>query len=99
MLESYYTCYTEGDPVMTQPVAQTYCDADLLIGTFRRVARIPTKPRPIRMTDELWARALKTAEEAGENLPDRIREYVAWYARVPGARPPARPPARQVSDQ
>jgi len=50
------------------------------------------------MTDELWKRALKTAEDAGENLPDRIREYVAWYARIPGARSPGRPSAKPDSD-
>lgn len=84
---------------MTPPVVtHTYCDADLLLGTFRRVARIPTKPRPIRMTDQLWTRALAVAAESGENLPDRIREYVAWYARVPGARSPGRPPAAPEAD-
>jgi hypothetical protein len=46
------------------------------------------------MTDELWKAGLDTADEAGENLPDAIREFVAWYARVPGARTPRRPPAR-----
>jgi hypothetical protein len=43
------------------------------------------------MTDELWKAGLDTADAAGENLPDAIREFVAWYARVPGARPPRRP--------
>lgn len=56
--------------------------------------RPPTKPRVIRMTDDLWKLALATAKDAGENLPDAIRDYVAWYARVPGARAPRRPPAR-----
>lgn len=79
------------------PVVRTYCEPYTPVTSVRRVARTPTKPRPIRMTDELWQRALDTAEAAGENLPDRIREYVAWYARVPGARPPGRPP--QGSDR
>lgn len=73
---------------------RTYCTRATHVGTVRRVARQPTKPRPVRMTDELWARALATADEAGENLPDEIRAFVAWYSRVPGARPPRRPPAR-----
>lgn len=74
-------------------VVQSYCTRSPRTDTVRRVARIPTKPRPVRMTDELWSDALKTAEAADENLPDRIREYVEWYVRRPGARAPGRPPA------
>jgi len=76
---------------MPERVVRTYCTRSTSVGSVRRVARQPTKPRPVRMTDALWQRALKTAEDAGENLPDAIRDYVAWYARVPGARPPHRP--------
>lgn len=54
------------------------------------------KPRTIRASDELWNGALKIADEAGEYLPDRIRDYLAWYQRLPGARPPGRPPQRET---
>lgn len=82
---------------MPEHVVRTYCTRVTHVGTVRRVARQPTKPRPVRMTDELWKAGLDTADAAGENLPDAIREFVAWYARVPGARPPRRPPARDAS--
>lgn len=83
---------------MTEPVVRPYCTRRTPLGTVRRVARQATKPRPVRMTDDLWKRALATAEAAGENLPDAIRDFVAWYARVPGARPPRRPAAPPTDD-
>lgn len=79
---------------MTERVVRTYCTRRTPLGTVRGVARQPTKPRPVRMTDDLWKAGLDTADEAGENLPDAIRDFVAWYARIPGARPPHRPPPR-----
>jgi hypothetical protein len=85
VLHSCYTRYTNREVRCQSPQ----------YGRIARVARQPTKPRPVRMTDDLWKRALATAEAADENLPDAIRDYVAWYARVPGARPPRRPAAQR----
>lgn len=80
---------------MGHPVVRPYCMSHTPLATVRRVARTPTKPRNFRATDALWDGAIKAADEAGENLPDRLREFLAWYQRLPGARMPSRPPARR----
>ena len=77
---------------MGNAVARTYCDPHTPVTSVRRVARIPTKPRNFRASDELWNGAMRTADAAGEHLPDKLREFLAWYQRKPGARMPTRPP-------
>lgn len=66
--------------------------------TVRSVARAPSKPRNFRASDDLWDGALQAADDAGENLPDKLREFLAWYQRKPGARLPTRPPAPAPAD-
>lgn len=79
---------------MSEPVYRSYCSARPALTTVRGVARQKTKPRPIRMTDPLWDAALDTARDAGENFPDKVREFTEWYVRRPGARMPTRPAAQ-----
>ena len=83
---------------MTQAAIQADCSPSATVSNLRRMARKPMKPRTIRASDELWEGALKTADDAGEYLPDRIREYLAWYQRLPGARQPSRPPAPETKE-
>lgn len=49
------------------------------------------KTRNFRASDPTWLDAVATAEAAGENLADRLREFLDWYARRPHCRPPRRP--------
>lgn len=50
-----------------------------------------TPHRPVRVDDGLWG-AFGVA--VGERNRSRvIREFIAWYCRVPGAKLPQRPPA------
>jgi hypothetical protein len=72
---------------------RSYCRTRPGLGTVTRVARLPSKPRNFRATEALWNGALEAADRAGENLPDKLREFLAWYQRQPGARMPTRPPA------
>lgn len=79
---------------MARPAVRSYCSARHPLSSVRRVARAPSKPRNFRVTDSLWEAAMDTAAAADENLPDKLREFLAWYTRQPGARQPTRPPAR-----
>lgn len=81
---------------MPRSGVQPYCTATLRLGSVTRVARAPSKPRNFRASDPLWDGALAAADAAGENLPDKLREFLAWYQRQPGARMPTRPPARSA---
>lgn len=48
-----------------------------------------TPHRPIRVADELWD---EFGQKAGIRERARVvREFIAWYCRVPGARLPRRP--------
>jgi hypothetical protein len=49
------------------------------------------KSRNFRAPDNIWDDAVATADAAGENLADRLREFLEWYSRQPSARPPRRP--------
>jgi hypothetical protein len=49
------------------------------------------KPRNFRASDQAWDDAIATADAAGENLADRLREFLEWYSRQHGARAPRRP--------
>lgn len=79
---------------MARSSLRTYCSSTPRLGSVARVARLPSKPRNFRASDPLWDGALEAADAAGENLPDKLREFLAWYQRLPGARMPTRPPAR-----
>lgn len=79
---------------MARSGVRSYCGARPQLGSVRAVARIPSTPRNFRVTDDLWTAAMTTAADAGENLPDKLREFLAWYARRPGARQPTRPAPR-----
>ncbi len=83
---------------MAHSSVQTYCKARPALGTVTRVARLPSKPRNFRAPDPLWNGALEAADAAGENLPDKLREFLAWYQRLPGARMPTRPKVWAVDD-
>lgn len=91
VLQSYYTFDTHCEVGMGHPVVRPYCKTHTSLATVRRVARIPTKPRNFRATDELWGGAMRAADAAGEHLPDKLREFLAWYQHKPGARMPSRP--------
>lgn len=50
-----------------------------------------TPMRPVRIDDGLWK---AFGEAVGERNRSRVlREFIAWYCRVPGAKLPQRPPA------
>ena len=70
---------------------QTHCPTSHKRLTVLRVARIPMETRSFRAS-KAWDDAIATADAAGENFADRLREYVDWYSRQPGARAPRRPP-------
>jgi hypothetical protein len=50
-----------------------------------------TPHRPIRVSDDLWAAFGQLAGD--RNRASVVRELIAWYCRVPGAKLPQRPPA------
>lgn len=81
------------------PLVLAYCSAYAKRSTVRRVARTPMKPVNFRAPAADWEDALATADAAGEHLPDELRNFLAWYARKPGARAPRRPDkAARASD-
>lgn len=41
--------------------------------------RPPMKPRMIRVSDEVWDRALAAADERGEILSEEIRKMIEQY--------------------
>lgn len=49
------------------------------------------RTRNFRAPDTVWLDAVATADAAGENLADRLREFLEWYSRQPHSRPPRRP--------
>lgn len=57
--------------------------------------RPPMRVRNFRVRDRLWDASIATADAAGDSLPERIREFLEWYSRQPGARAPRRPAPRQ----
>lgn len=57
----------------------------------RTSGRTVMKPVNFRAPGTDWEDALATADAAGEHLPDELRNFLAWYARKPGARAPRRP--------
>jgi hypothetical protein len=73
------------------PLVLAYCSPYAKRSTVRGVARTPMKPVNFRAPEALWKDALAEAEAAGEHLPDRLREFLEWYVRRPGARMPRRP--------
>lgn len=50
-----------------------------------------TPPRPIRVDDDLWKRFGHATTLAGADRSATIRDFMAWYARDPGAKMPRRP--------
>jgi hypothetical protein len=73
------------------PLVLAYCSPYAERTTVRRVARTPKKPVNFRADGTDWEDAIATADGAGEHLPDELRNFLAWYARKPGARTPRRP--------
>ena len=47
----------------------------------------------IRIPDDTWLPAVKTAHDQGTSAGELCREFLDWYLRKPGAKLPARPPA------
>lgn len=45
----------------------------------KRTGKTPV--RTIRIPDDLWQAAIRTARGRGEDVPDAIREFLARYAR------------------
>lgn len=80
---------------MTQSHVRSRCRTWHEPSTVARVARRPMKTRNFRAPDKPWEDALATADAAGENFADRLRDFVDWYSRQPQAREPRRP-ARAV---
>lgn len=80
---------------MTQSHVRSRCRVWHKPSTVARVAREPMKTRNFRASGKAWEDAKATADAAGENLSDRLREFVEWYGRQPHAREPRRP-ARAV---
>ena len=76
---------------MTQPHIRSRCRTRYVPSTVARVAREPMKTRNFRAPDKSWDDAMLTADAAGENFSDRLREFVAWYSRQPHAQEPRRP--------
>lgn len=76
---------------MTQSHVRSRCRTRHAPSTLARMAREPMKTRNFRAADKPWDDAMATAEAAGENFSDRLREYVAWYSRQPYAQEPRRP--------
>jgi hypothetical protein len=73
------------------PLVLAYCSPYAKRSTVRGVARTPMKPVNFRAPETLWDDALALAEASGDHLPDRLREFLEWYVRRPGARMPRRP--------
>lgn len=42
--------------------------------------RPPMKPRAVKVSDDLWSRALAKADERGEVLSEEIRKFLERYA-------------------
>ena len=75
----------------SSPLVLAYCSPYAKRSTVRRVARTPMKPVNFRAPGTDWDDALAAADAAGQHLPDELRNFLAWYARKPGARAPRRP--------
>ena len=41
----------------------------------------PMKSRVIRVSDQLWAAAMKRADEKGETVSEAVRKFLARYSR------------------
>ena len=41
----------------------------------------PMKSRVIRVSDDLWARAKKRADERGETVSEAVRKFLERYTR------------------
>lgn len=80
-----------------RPLVLAYCSPYAKRSTVRRVARTPMKPVNFRAPGDDWDDALAAADAAGEHLPDELRNFLAWYARKPGARTPRRPEKQRNS--
>lgn len=80
---------------MTQSHVRSRCRVRHKTSTVARVARLPMKTRNFRAPNKVWDDSQATADAAGENLSDRLREFLEWYSRQPHAREPRRP-ARAV---
>lgn len=50
-----------------------------------------TKPKSIRLEQELWDALGPAAAAVGNDRSGVIRQFVRWYLRVPGAELPQRP--------
>jgi hypothetical protein len=85
--------------VAGNPLVLAYCSPYAKRTTVRGVARTPMKPVNFRAPGTDWDDAVALADATGDHLPDRLREFLAWYVRRPGARAPRRPdlPARESS--
>jgi antitoxin component of RelBE/YafQ-DinJ toxin-antitoxin module len=46
-----------------------------------RMPKEPMRTRPIRVSDDLWARAKKRADEKGETVSEAVRKFLERYAR------------------
>lgn len=77
---------------MAQSHVRSRCRVWHKPSTVAGVARTPMKTRNFRAPDKTWDDAQATADAAGENLSDRLREFLEWYGRQPHAREPRRPP-------
>ncbi|MEV1331519.1 CopG family transcriptional regulator [Micromonospora costi] len=58
-----------------------------------------TPTRPIRVDPDTWERFGKAAGSQGADRSSLIREFIAWYLRVPGAKMPQRPPVIAAGEE
>lgn len=45
------------------------------------MSKQPMKSRVIRVPDQLWAAAMKRADERGETVSEAVRKFLERYAR------------------
>lgn len=76
---------------MPHPCIRSSCHSHHRPSTVEPVARTPMRTCNFRAPGTVWLDAVATADAAGENLADRLREFLDWYSRQPHARPPRRP--------
>ncbi len=80
---------------MTHTSPRSHCRTPYWPSRVRLVARLPMKTHNFRVPENVWKDAIATADAAGENFADRLREFTEWYGRQPHSREPRRP-ARAV---
>jgi len=53
----------------------------------------------MRIEDDVWTPFTKATKASSSNNSQITREFMAWFARLPGAKLPKRPPASDPGRQ